>query len=132
MRRIVTISLLSSLALSAAAAYASPASDASVPSTNRPVSTGVTSPRLVYSTKINIPATELPANSSIPAEVTLQFNLDQTGAPQGIQIVRSINPSVDARVIEAVRQFRWTPAVLDHQAVPIEFTFTVQVQRSVN
>lgn len=129
MGRIVTHSLLFSLLLSAAAASAMPASDASTSAVTRPVSTGVTLPRLVYSTKINIPSAELPAVLGSASNVTLKFNLDQTGTPQGIQVIHSVNQSIDSRVMAAVRQFRWTPAVLNNQTVPIEMTFTVQVQR---
>jgi hypothetical protein len=35
---------------------------------------------------------------------------------------------VDERVVEAVRQFRWRPASLDKQAIPVELTLKVEVQ----
>ena len=127
MRRIATLSLLSSLAFCVSAAHAAPASDAAVTAITRPVSTGVTSPRLVHSTKINISADEVP--TAADSHVTLTFNLDQTGTPRGIHVTHSVTQAVDARVVAAVRQFRWTPAVLNNQTVPIEMNFTVQVQR---
>ena len=129
MRRILAASLLSSLALIAAAAYALPAKDDAVSTSVRPISTGVTPPQLVYSTKISIAPTELPAAYSNQARVVLKFNLDKTGSPRNIQVVRPLTEPIDARVVEAVSHFRWTPAVLNNQTVPIEMNLIVQVQR---
>ena len=128
MRRILVSPLLLSLTLTAAAAAAKPVNDA-VPTSVRPISTGVTAPHLVYSTKISIPTSELPTAFPSTATVILKFTLDKTGSPQAIQVVHPLTQSIDARVVEAVRQFRWTPAVLNNQTVPIEMNLTVQVQR---
>jgi protein TonB len=117
--------MLSSLALSAAAATSKPANDADSTSV-RPVSTGVTSPRLVYSTRINISSSELPDTNG---RVVLKFKLDTTGTPQSIQVVEPLTQSIDARIVDAVRQFRWSPAVLNNQTVPIDMNLIVQVQR---
>ncbi len=125
MRRIISALMLSSLALSAAAATSKPANDADSTSV-RPVSTGVTSPRLVYSTRINISSSELPDTNG---RVVLKFKLDTTGTPQSIQVVEPLTQSIDARIVDAVRQFRWSPAVLNNQTVPIDMNLIVQVQR---
>lgn len=133
MRRILVASLLSSLTLTAAAATGKPANDASAPTPApgevRPVSTGVTSPQLVYSTRIEIPAGELSNAFPNPARLVLKFNLDNTGSPQKIQVLEPITQDVDARVVEAVKQFRWRPAVLDNQTIPVEMKLVVEVQR---
>lgn len=126
MRRILAVSLLSSLSLSAAAA--TPATDASAP-TSRPVSTGVTSPRLLRSQPITIPASEVASSTARPATVELKLKLDQTGTPTDIRITHSLNQQTDAHIINAVRQFRWTPAVLDNQTIPLELNLIVHVQR---
>jgi TonB family protein len=129
MRRILVATLLSSLTLTAAAATGKPANDAATSTTDRPISTGVTAPQLVYSTKISIAPSELPEAFSNPARVVLNFNLDKTGSPQNIQVKQPLTQPIDARVVEAVRHFRWSPAVLNNQAVPIEMNLIVQVQR---
>jgi len=128
MRRILAVALLSSLSLPAFAAAAKPVDDA-VSTSTRPVSTGVTAPQLVYSSKISISPEELPAAYSSRASVVLKFSLDKTGTPQGIEVVKPLSQPIDAKVVEAVRHFRWTPAVLNNQTVPIEMNLTVQVQR---
>ena len=128
MRRILLATLLSSLTLTAAAATGKPANDASAP-TSRTITTGVTSPRLVYAPHISIPADELPLAMVNPTPVVLQVRLDETGSPTEIQVLHAINQTVDARVIQGVRQFRWAPAVLNNQAVPSVLTLNVEVQR---
>ncbi len=128
MRRALLATLLSSLTLTAAAAQAQQMNDASA-STSRPISTGVTSPRLVYASRVGIPADELPTTMGSSAKVVLKVNLDETGSPTTIQLLRAATPQIDERVINAVRQFRWTPAVLNNKTVPYEITLTVEVQR---
>lgn len=131
MRRVLIASLLSSLALTAAAASSKPADDASAANTPavRPVSTGVTAPILVHSTHINIQASEISDAFPNPARVVLKLNLDATGTPTKVEVLRPISPSVDDHIVSAVRQFRWTPAVLDNQAIPVDMKLVVEVQR---
>src|SRR5580658_6997151 len=98
MRRILLSSLLSSLALTAAAATSSSenvdsASDPEYVQV-RPVSTGVTSPQLVYSTKIEIPADEISSAFPNPARVVLKMNLDATGSPTNIQVIQALTQDV--------------------------------------
>jgi len=61
--------------------------------------------------------------------VVLELNLDEQGKPEDIQVVKSVNPTLDADVVDAVRQFRWRPAKLDHQPVATDLTLKVVVKR---
>lgn len=127
MRRILVASLLSTIALTAAAASPKPANDASTPATPM-VTTGVTSAQLRYAAKIELPPTAALASLPNPAKMVLKLNLDQTGSPTHVEVVRSLTPELDARVVKAVRQFRWSPAVLDNQTIPIDVNLIVEVQ----
>jgi TonB family protein len=127
MRRILVASLLSSIALTAAAASPKPANDASTPATPV-VTTGVTSAQLRYAAKIDLPATAALSSLPNPAKMVLKLNLDQTGSPTHVEVVQSLTPELDARVVKAVRQFRWSPAVLDNQTIPIDVNLIVEVQ----
>jgi Gram-negative bacterial TonB protein C-terminal len=128
MHRILVASLLSSFALTAAAATPKPASDATGAAPAAVVvSTGVTEAQLLRSTKIDIP-TDVVQSFSNPAELVLHVNLDETGTPTHVAVVHSINPEVDTRVMKAVRQFRWRPAVLDNQTIPVDVNLVIQVQ----
>jgi TonB family protein len=129
MRRVMLATLLSSLTLNAAAAPVPHLEDDASAPASRPISTGVTSPRLVRTHHIYLPADELPAYLGSSARIALKINLDETGSPTNIRVQHSINPEIDGHVIEAVRQFRWTPAVLDNKPVPIDLTLNVEIQK---
>ena len=128
MRRALLTVLLSSVTLTAVAYPAPQMNDASAAS-SRPLSTGVTSPRLVSAAQISIPADAMPTTAGSSTKVVLKVNLDETGTPTNVQILRPVAPEIDRRVVSAVRQFRWTPALLNNKAVPEELTLTVEVQR---
>jgi TonB family protein len=53
----------------------------------------------------------------IEGKVVLGFTIDQSGVPQDIQVKRSLYPSLDQAAIEAVREWRFTPAMKNGQAV---------------
>jgi hypothetical protein len=128
MHRFLVVSLLSSLALSANAATPKPARDGSgAAPVSFVVSTGVTQAKLLRTASINIPTDSFDIHAS-SAELVLCVNLDETGTPTGMHEVHSINPEVDSRVMKAVRSFRWRPAVLDNQTIPVDVNLVVQVQ----
>ncbi|UWZ86326.1 energy transducer TonB [Occallatibacter riparius] len=129
MRRALLPVLLSSLTLTAAASPAPQMNDASAAS-SRPISTGVTSPHLVSTAHFSIPAGAMPTTIGSSTRVVLKVNLDETGTPTNVQILHpAATTEIDQRVVSAVRQFRWTPAILNNKAVPEELTLTVEVQR---
>jgi protein TonB len=127
MHRILATSLLlSPLFLSAAAVASTPATDASTSTQVRPVSTGVIPAHVLYAPSISLsPSTAIPSD----AAVVLHLNVDENGKAQGIQVVKSVNADLDARVVEAVRESRFRPAMLDKQVIPIDMNLTVVVQR---
>jgi TonB family protein len=129
MRRILAASLLlSPLFLPAAAVLSQPVKDASAPTQVRPASTGVTAPSLVHSSDV-IVSPDFAATIRDDSTVVLQLNLNEQGKPEDIQVVKSVNPTLDADVVDAVRQFRWRPAKLDNQPVPTDLTLNVVVKR---
>lgn len=127
MRRIIVASLLSSFALAAAAATPNPTKDASTTATAPMVTTGVTSAQLLYPAKISISDADLSSFPN-PAKMLLKVNVDETGTPTHIEVVQALSPSLDARVVRAVKQFHWRPAVLDNQTIPIDVNLVVEVQ----
>ena len=129
MRRVLLATLLSSITLTAAAAPITYLNDDASAPASRPLSTGVTEPRLIYKSQINIPADQLPSTAGSSATVVLQIALDETGSPTTIRVLHPVTPEVDQRVINAVRQFRWTPAVLNNHPVKTDLTLTVELQR---
>jgi TonB family protein len=127
MRRILAASiLLSPLFFTASAVASTPANDASASTPARPVSTGVIPAHVLYSAGI-----ELLSTTSVPsgAEVVLELNVGEDGKARDIQVVKSVNPQLDAPVVAAVRKFRFSPAKLDHQSISVPLSLTVTVQR---
>jgi TonB family protein len=53
----------------------------------------------------------------IEGKVVLGFTVDHDGIPQSIQVKRSLYPSLDQAAIEAVRDWRFTPAMKNGQPV---------------
>jgi hypothetical protein len=127
MRRILVASLLSSFALAASAATPQPTKDASTTATSPMVTTGVTDAQLLHPATITIPDAELSSFPN-PARMILKVNVDETGTPTHVEVVQALTPTVDARVVKAVRQFHWRPAVLDNQTIPMDVNLVVEVQ----
>jgi TonB family protein len=71
----------------------------------------------------------MPSTPGSSTRLVLKVNLDEAGEPSNIQVLHPVSPAVDARVVNAVRQFRWSPAMLNNKAVADEVTLTVDVQR---
>ena len=56
--------------------------------------------------------------------VILEAVLDAQGQVESVRVLRSI-PQLDQAAVDAVRQWRFTPALLNGQAVPVVMTVTV-------
>ena len=61
----------------------------------------------------------------IEGTVLLGFTIDHEGLPQGIQVKRSLYPSLDQSAIEAVRKWRFEPALKNGQ--PVSMWVNVEV-----
>jgi TonB family protein len=129
MRRILAIStLLSSLALPAAAFASTPVDDASAPTPIR-VSTGVTEPVLVNSAYLSVPVGYSIEAVPNDAQVSLFLTIDEKGQPENIQVTKSYNKFWDARVIETVREFHFKPATVDNEPTPVDMNLVVNITR---
>lgn len=129
MRHLLASSLLLSSLLFPAAAKAGTMDDAATATTPVKVSTGVIAPVLMGSPSLNLPAAY--SAESFPAGYTLGVTLtvDENGQPQNIRVVNSYDAYLDEYVVNAVRQFRFRPATLDNQTVPVDLKLNVEVER---
>lgn len=127
MRRILIVSLLLSPMLFTASAVASnPGTDAAAPTQDLRVSTGVFAPTVIYSTPVEIPSGVVLARDE---QVVLSLKVDEKGKPSDIQVVSPTNQILDEHVVEAVSKFRFKPATLDNQAIPVDLNFVVEVEK---
>jgi TonB family protein len=94
---------------------------------SRPVSTGVTAPKLISTVEITS-VNELP-NSFIHPDKTVVVSMivHENGKPTDLVIVRSAGAELDKNVLAAVSQYRFKPGTLDHQptAVPVNLEITL-------
>jgi len=56
--------------------------------------------------------------------VILEAVISEDGAVRSLRVLRS-QPLLDAAAVEAVRQWRFTPTLLNGQPVPVVMTVTV-------
>ncbi len=62
--------------------------------------------------------------SRVQGFVILEAVISEDGAVQSLRVLRS-QPLLDAAAVEAVRQWRFTPTLLNGQPVPVVMTVTV-------
>jgi TonB family protein len=129
MRRIIAASvLLSPLFISAAALASQPVTVEPASTATHTLSTGIKPVRVLSAPDVDLTpaaAETLPYN----AEVVLSLNVDEKGNAQDVQVIKSPTHYLDAPVADAVRQYRFSPAMLDNQPVSAPITLTVVVQR---
>jgi len=121
--------LLSPMLLTSAAVASSPKTDSPVATQNLRVTTGVSTPEIIEPNSIRIPAAAVARMVPSEAQVVVSLNVDQTGKASNVQVVKSINPEVDARVVSAVQLAHFRPAKLDNQPVPVDMQLVVVVRR---
>ncbi|HTA80700.1 MAG TPA: TonB family protein [Terracidiphilus sp.] len=102
--------------------------DASIP-TGRRISTGVTFPKLISAPSVSVLSTDFPTANLAAQHVVVGFRVDENGAPQNVHLVKSVNQSVDERVLAAVRQYRFAPGTLDNQTVAVDVNLVVNFQQ---
>jgi TonB family protein len=125
-RTFIAALLLSPLFISTAALATPPVSDDSTSTPARPVSTGVKPAHVLYAPNIAVsPFAFVPQN----AEFVVHLNVDESGKPQDVQVLKSASPDLDTQVADAVRQFLFRPSTLDKQPVATDMTLTVFVQK---
>ncbi len=92
------------------------------------VGNGVTPPRVL--TKVEPQYTEEARDAKIAGTVLLQTEITPEGTAQNIVVKRSLEPGLDAKAVEAVSQWKFTPGTKDGElvtvAVMIEVNFRLK------
>jgi TonB family protein len=91
------------------------------------VSTGVVPPHLIHT--VDVASTQdwewEVAGPERTAEVSM--TVDATGKPTDVKIVKSAGSDLDKSVLEAVNQYRFTPATVSNQAAAMNVDLTINV-----
>jgi TonB family protein len=82
-----------------------------------------TQPKVVY--KVEPKYTEEAKSAKISGSVLLSLVVDQNGIAQDIQVARSLDEGLDQNAIEAVHQWRFSPATEDGK--PVSFPAKIEV-----
>lgn len=80
-------------------------------------------PKVTYKVEPNY--TEDAKDRQVAGVVVLKITVRTNGAADDIAIVRSLDPDLDAKAIEAVKQWRFEPAMKDGQAIDVDATIEV-------
>jgi TonB family protein len=137
MRNLLVASLLLSPVLLSAAVPAQPKAevkaevkaDAPASTQTRRISTGLVAPYLVDPQSIRVYSTDMPLMAPSEGKVELSLNVDANGKAQGVKIVKSFSPEVDAHVVASVSKAQFRPATLDKQNVACDMNLVVVVRR---
>ena len=89
------------------------------------ISSGVVWPKLISEPSFKISSSDFEDLNPAAHQVVVSFTVDETGKPQNIHLAKSVNPVVDERVLNAVRQYRYLPATLNNQKVAVDINLEV-------
>ena len=90
------------------------------------ISTGVLAAKVIKSSQIVYSPDELKTNHT---SIVVRVTVNESGVPEKPEIVSSMNPVLNERVLEAVKQYRFKPAQLDDQNVPERVNLTFVFER---
>jgi periplasmic protein TonB len=83
---------------------------------------GMKAPQRIVNVAPAYPA--IARSAHVQGVVILEAVIDATGGVESVRVLRAL-PLLDQAAVDAVRQWRFTPAVLNNEAVPVVMTVTV-------
>jgi TonB family protein len=91
--------------------------------TIRHIGDGVSAPTLTH----QVPPEYTPEAKLAKTQGTVLVNLivDEAGEPENVHVLRGLGNGLDDKAVEAVRQYRFTPAMEDGKAVPVSLNVEV-------
>jgi protein TonB len=85
---------------------------------------GVSAPVVVRSVEPEFTQEARVAN--FQGSVTIQLIVDAQGNPQNVHVVRHLGMGLDEKAIEAVRQYRFKPAMYEGRPVAVQLVIEVE------
>jgi TonB family protein len=96
----------------------------------RRVSTGVVAPKLVYKVDVTTDSNGAARLINSDATVVVGMIVDKNGKPTDLKIVKSAGAGVDASVLSAVSQYRFTPGMVSNQPIASPLNLEVVISNS--
>lgn len=84
----------------------------------------VTQPRLIHPVDPRYP--EKVRKEKVTGQVVIQATIEKDGTVARASVVRPVHPDLDAAALEAVRQWRYEPAMQNGRPVAVYMTLTVE------
>ena len=92
----------------------------------RHIGGGVSAPQLIY--QVEPEFSEEARKAKVAGNVLVTLVVDTTGHPQRVRVLRGIGMGLDEKAIEAVKQYRFKPAMEGSKPVPVEVNIDVNFQ----
>jgi TonB family protein len=132
--RILTVAILSLSSFMLHAQANTPAqtpvsSDGSASQVRR-VSTGVITPKLIYKVDLTSDPNGSARLVSDDTKVIVGMIVDKNGRPSDLKILQSAGAGVDASVLAAVSQYRFTPGMVSNQPIATPLNLEVVISNS--
>jgi TonB family protein len=86
----------------------------------------VSAPKVIFTVEPEFPKGHKEVTSGI---CRLSLVVDASGVPQQVQIVKSLGPDFDESAVQAVKQYRFKPALRNDEPVPVRLKIEVNFQR---
>lgn len=85
---------------------------------------GVSAPQVVHSVEPDF--TDQARHANFQGTAAIQLIVDSQGNPQDVHLVRHLGMGLDEKAIEAVRQYRFRPAMFQGHAVAVQMVIEVE------
>ncbi len=92
----------------------------------RHIGGGVSAPQLIY--QVEPEFSEEARKAKVAGNVLVTLIVDTSGHPQRVRVLRGIGMGLDEKAVEAVRQYRFKPAMEGNKPVPVEVNIDVNFQ----
>jgi hypothetical protein len=85
-------------------------------------------PRVTRAVEVDLSAQELAEQPAV-SNIVVHATVDAYGFPRNLSIVRSAGAVVDKKVLDAMSQYRFTPATLDNKPVDAAVTISIKIEK---
>ncbi len=92
----------------------------------RKVGGGVTAPKVIQTSEPEY--SKEAKKAKFKGIVLVNLIVDANGLPQNVHVVRGVGMGLDQKAIDAVKQYKFKPAMQDGKPVPVELNVEVNFQ----
>jgi|GEM_PF-6397583 len=82
-------------------------------------------PKLLRWTPIQCAQSELDAVGAAEKKLTISMVISQSGSPEEIKVLHSVDPALDRKAVAALREYRFAPATMDHRPTAAPVTVSI-------